>query len=406
MSDIMIEMLPANEGDCILISLVEESINILIDGGTAETYHNVLKPRLQQLNVVGQCIDLLIVTHIDDDHIGGILELLKENGTDSESNVIKIKDIWHNSYRHLQFERTKEIGTKEKRILNQYISAGAAHDELHMVDKRKGISVKQGTTLAALILKGGYQWNRQFEGNAICSEDDNIIRIGKVCMLTILTPNRQALMSLAKMWKNELKSKRFGFQFSDDELFDDAYEYYMKYLAKFEETGSKKISENKQIEELDTLLKLENTRDPSKTNNASISVLLQYRGRKLLFLADAIADDAVERLGDNRKVDLIKLPHHGSNRNITTKFINDVETDRYLVSTNSKKYNHPDMDVLAKIICKKTDYIKKVYFNYTLEKLNTLLKLIDNLSGIDFIILKKNQGITLSCQTENEGEII
>lgn len=101
MNDIIVDMLAADEGDCFLIMAEKENINILIDGGTAKTYHRVLKPKLQELNRLGKCIDLLVVTHIDDDHIGGILELLKENTSDSESKIIKIKNIWHNSYRHL-----------------------------------------------------------------------------------------------------------------------------------------------------------------------------------------------------------------------------------------------------------------------------------------------------------------
>lgn len=47
-SEIEIEVLPANEGDCILITIEKEDIHILIDGGTAETYRNYLKTRLQR----------------------------------------------------------------------------------------------------------------------------------------------------------------------------------------------------------------------------------------------------------------------------------------------------------------------------------------------------------------------
>lgn len=42
-AEIEIEVLPANEGDCILITNEKEDIHILIDGGTAETYRNYLK---------------------------------------------------------------------------------------------------------------------------------------------------------------------------------------------------------------------------------------------------------------------------------------------------------------------------------------------------------------------------
>lgn len=64
-----------------------------------------MKNRLIQLKNEGGAIDLLIVTHIDNDHIGGVIELLKENGSNKDSKIIEIKNIWHNSYRHLQFEK-------------------------------------------------------------------------------------------------------------------------------------------------------------------------------------------------------------------------------------------------------------------------------------------------------------
>ncbi len=123
-SEIEIEVLPANEGDCILITIEKEDIHILIDGGTAETYRNYLKTRLIQLKNEGKVIDLLIVTHIDNDHIGGIIELLKENGSDMDSKIIRIKNIWHNSYRHLQFDKNQTLGKSEKSILNKIIANG------------------------------------------------------------------------------------------------------------------------------------------------------------------------------------------------------------------------------------------------------------------------------------------
>ena len=55
-SGIEIEVLPANEGDCILIKAVKEDIHILIDGGTTETYRNYLRVRLNQLRNEGKLI--------------------------------------------------------------------------------------------------------------------------------------------------------------------------------------------------------------------------------------------------------------------------------------------------------------------------------------------------------------
>lgn len=85
--DIIIDILSTDEGDCFLTMAEKENINILLDGGTAGTYHRVLKRKLQDLDRQRKCIDLLVVTHIDNEHSGSISELLKENGSASDSKT-------------------------------------------------------------------------------------------------------------------------------------------------------------------------------------------------------------------------------------------------------------------------------------------------------------------------------
>ena len=76
---IQIEYLPTNYYDAIVIRYDgNDGIfhNILIDGGDYRNatlcYKDNIKPRLQQIFNAGEVIDLWIITHIDDDHIGGI----------------------------------------------------------------------------------------------------------------------------------------------------------------------------------------------------------------------------------------------------------------------------------------------------------------------------------------------
>ena len=73
-----IEMLPAGHGDCLWIEYgsKEDPFRILIDGGTTGTYKR-LKKRLENLSEEDRKFELLIVTHIDADHIAGILKLFE-----------------------------------------------------------------------------------------------------------------------------------------------------------------------------------------------------------------------------------------------------------------------------------------------------------------------------------------
>jgi beta-lactamase superfamily II metal-dependent hydrolase len=48
-------------------------------------------------------------------------------------------------------------------------------------------------------------------------------------------------------------------------------------------------------------------------------------------------------------VDVLKLPHHGSVRNINRKFFETIQADVYVVSANGK-YNNPDLATLIWLV--------------------------------------------------------
>src|ERR1700726_1919205 len=89
-----VEMLPAGHGDSLLIQygLSSQPNFVLIDGGPYDCYSD-LRSRLLAL---GSRLELLVVTHVDADHVEGIVKLLQ----DSE-RAPQIKDMWFNGWRHL-----------------------------------------------------------------------------------------------------------------------------------------------------------------------------------------------------------------------------------------------------------------------------------------------------------------
>ena len=99
-----IKVIKAYHGDCIFISIPycsTKKANILIDGGPKQTYFNLrsrpsqkgeLQLLIEQLKCENEHIDLLILTHVDDDHIGGLLAWFTDDFPDSEF----IKEVWIN----------------------------------------------------------------------------------------------------------------------------------------------------------------------------------------------------------------------------------------------------------------------------------------------------------------------
>lgn len=108
-----LEVLPAAKGDCLLLHHEENGHKrlILIDGGPAGVYKQSLKPRLLELRkeriaegAIGKSdplvIDLIIVSHIDDDHINGIEALFDDIAAQGGTHKpdFRVDRLWHNSF--------------------------------------------------------------------------------------------------------------------------------------------------------------------------------------------------------------------------------------------------------------------------------------------------------------------
>jgi glyoxylase-like metal-dependent hydrolase (beta-lactamase superfamily II) len=79
-----------------LSTVPEEDVHrILIDCGTPRTYRNHLAAKLAGLSPQPY-LDLLIVTQIDTDHIGGVLKRV-----DAPPAGLLFGEVWFNAWRHL-----------------------------------------------------------------------------------------------------------------------------------------------------------------------------------------------------------------------------------------------------------------------------------------------------------------
>lgn len=365
MGMIRIEMFPALHGDCFLISLgLDEKVNILVDSGLKETYHLYLKDRLIELSNQNEIINLLVITHIDEDHIRGAIELFSKNPT-----IIEINEVWHNSYRHLQFlkQKIEKINYTEMEILRGILVNNA---ESLSDSASKDISALQGSTLAALLYQGKFRWNTSFKGGAVNSDEIPSVSINSNIKLRILSPSNKKLESLAKRWLKELRKKKYNFNISDEEIFDDAFEFHMRNLAHSTEGNeSKPISAAGNIS-FESLLLDDGGGDVSPTNGSSIAFIIEYADKKLLFLGDAHPELIYEKIAKlvetecyTTNFDLIKVSHHGSKNNTSKQLLSLIDAPIYLISTDGT-HGHPDLSTIANIISRKAVYSRKIIFNY------------------------------------------
>src|SRR5688572_9514845 len=133
-----IEMLPARHGDALLVQYGNgRTRRLLIDGGPLHAFP-ALQARLDALPAGDQRVELLVITHVDTDHVEGIIRLLAM----PESRwPIAPEEIWFNGWRHL--EEARDLGGRE------------------------------GELVSALIHKrAGDRWNTRFGGHAVRVESD------------------------------------------------------------------------------------------------------------------------------------------------------------------------------------------------------------------------------------------
>ncbi|UKS29949.1 MBL fold metallo-hydrolase [Paenibacillus sp. HWE-109] len=370
---VKIEMFPAKEGDSFLITLGENpKFNILIDGGLEDTYTDYLEKRLIELSGNNEQIDLLVVSHIDEDHILGILELLKKNGNSNNPQIIKIAEVWYNSYRHLEMERSKNSISEEERIILKSMITTMSSSRENENNESKDISGRQGSTLAALLYSGAYSWNTHLDMKAVNVDCKDIVQVNEKIKIRILSPNAKKLSRLRTVWKNQLNSYKLGFKLTDDKIFDDAFEFYMLSRPEIDSIDENRdISSKKVVSDLEILSKTNLEKDRSPTNGSSISFIIEYLNFKLLFLADSHSDIIIEKIKELIEkedylpnFDVIKVPHHGSGRNNPSELYELIDSENYLVSTDGMKNEHPDMATLAKIVTRDTLYTRKIYLNY------------------------------------------
>lgn len=357
----MVEVFPAKNGDCFLLHTTEGAI--LIDCGYVSTYSNYLKPALIKLASEDKKILRLIITHIDEDHIKGAIAFLKENGPADNPSIIRIDQIWHNGYVHLNSYRPSQKISKlsENLLLSTFTGIEEETDKL--------ISAHQGSTLASLIVENRYRWNSDFGGKAVSVENGPEVEIADKISLSILSPNKPSLEKLEKYWRKELYRIGFREPISDETIFNDAFEFLLMRGKELPIPIAKKISSSFDINEL---MNVTYDEDKSPTNGSSIAFIICYEERRLLFLGDSHPTPICEALEAKRMdkskplyFDLIKISHHGAIPNSSKSFFEITNSENYLISTDGKAHPHPSKETLAWIIGRNNRQKKQtIYFNY------------------------------------------
>ncbi|MFR5684665.1 MAG: MBL fold metallo-hydrolase [Clostridia bacterium] len=323
-----IKLIPAEYGESIWISVGENvQYNILIDGGLGKTYQKYLKPEIKHIKEINQKINLLVCTHIDNDHIGGLISALKETNSDL------IENIWYNGFLQMidskfSSQNENKYTDRDNKILDAIISQGLITDE------EQEVGINEGMSFGVLVEEKGIPLNVATGGQAICTgQIKNRYEIMKNIFITVLGPSPKDIAEVEEYWKKDMISRNYMFRVSDKIKLMETFEYQLERIKAAYMSEKYKISGN---EDLTKYIGKLTECDDSVVNRSSISFILEYANRKYLFLGDSVINkmmlDQIEsEVGTKYRFSAIKLPHHGSRYNITHDFISRYTAKNIIV---------------------------------------------------------------------------
>jgi hypothetical protein len=317
-----LEPLPARHGDCLLLYFgpPEAPGTILIDGGPSQVWTKSLRPRLKALAAHRPGgnfkLDLMMVSHIDDDHIRGMIDFTEEwrdAETDHQPWPYKADALWFNSFERIaggdphavKASVTASVGAAQPDAAPDLIE----HDHEAEATWKVLASVGQGAQLRKDAEVVGLETNPGFDGHLVVpSADKSPVLFGDLA-LHVVGPLPQQIADLRQAFAEQLPTT----------------------LAAYTDT--------------------------SVANLSSIVVLAEYGGKSILLTGDARGDFILQGLKQQgllgadgkRRIDILKMQHHGSNRDTAPDFFKTIIADTYVASADGS-YENPDRETFEMLI--------------------------------------------------------
>ncbi len=296
-----LRVVQANQGDCFIIEFGKENPKyILVDGGPKGVYNKYLKKEVKRISEKTDRIELVVLTHVDSDHVTGLIDLMKDL-LGSVQGLVQIKELWHNSFSDsMDLASYNMTSVKAATALSDAVRVGVPD-----ADNMES-SIRQGDLFWNQSLRLGVPINKEFNGGLVTVENAHSVNRDNLS-ISVVGPESKNLTKLKAEWE--------------------------KWLLK------------------------EDMSDMSMTppNLSSIMLLVKSEEKSMLLTGDGHCDDLLEGLRLNNllndvgeiEVDVLKIPHHGSITNLNRDFFKKVKAHTYIISGNGE---HPHIEPLRWII--------------------------------------------------------
>lgn len=361
-----LEVLRAKQGDCLMLHWGTDADPrlMLIDGGPDGVYAEQLLPRLQQVHAARKIgrdeslpVDVVMVSHVDDDHIAGIIELAKGQDRRTAPIGLTVDGLWHNSFDDLLGippDRRLTAGTRLSdgmssvladlgtQVLDGTVEVG--HDEAFDVAEVLA-GIDQGRTLRDDAEKLGWELNSVAGGRLILAEvGTGVVAVEglEVTVVGPLAPELRRLQAEHDKWVRQHVPGAQGNMAAAAAVYADV----------------------------------------SVPNLSSIVVHVAAGGKTILLTGDARGDKILLGLetaglmpkGGTIELDILKVPHHGSDRDVTPDFFGRVRARHYVLSGNGE-YGNPERKAVEMLLGARHGDAFTIHLTYPVEEIDVARKL-------------------------------
>ncbi len=355
----------SGKGDCLLLADTGDKTRILVDGGMPDAYSEHVAPALSALRQKRKKdIDLVYVSHIDRDHIGGILRMLDDevlwrvhehqvkNGNPTHPvpavpRPPKIGGLWHNGFRDQLPKKAEPIA--ETLAAMAPILSGAVLDELREIGRAQGelgSSIDEAIRVSRRISPTQLKipLNQQAQGKLMMRrKGQKPIKLGQFS-ITVLAPGGKQLEALRAEWTAWLEKA------SNQKVLND--------LQKKSRADEKALGAA-DFDQLFAMIHLqaEAIGDPASVtppNLASLMLLVEEGPQSILLTGDGRWDHLIEGLTETGRldrngrfeVDILKVPHHGSKNNVVDTDLLDRVIATHYVFCGDGHHGNPGVEVV------------------------------------------------------------
>lgn len=369
----------SDKGDCLLLTGADGR-KILADGGMRASYTRHVAPALGKLRDEGVAIDVVYVSHTDQDHISGVLQMMNDevawriyeyaqaNGNPHQNPPTavrppEVKAIWHNAFHEVQKKNAGAI--EEMLAASAAILSGATNASVREQAVTQGelaTSIAEAIQLSRRI--GGEQLgiplNAPAKGKLMMVRDSpaSAIKVGGM-RLSIIGPFAVDLRIYRKKWNEWLAANKERVKSIQKRADEDASRFGAREIA---DIMLPKLAEAEELSrlrlpELTTAqFKLGQREEVTEANLASLMFFVKEGAQTLLLTGDGHHLDIIKGLQHIKKlngagglhVNVLKVQHHGSEHNLDEKFCRTVTADHYVFCGNGEHEN-PDLRVIKAI---------------------------------------------------------